>query len=195
MTPFEAYSTYVALKQHFTRPDYNFKKYNGKLKLTLASFEKRPDKFFFHKLAKRDDVVDYLVANLTHKDRVNTWIGEIVNDSDSENIYKDWLKRKQSLTYSFKKDLEKIDDLQSAMTVPSNGQPPLFKMYLRGEIAIESLIILLSVTRSFRYWSKNMVDDVIWSHHSLLIQKYECFFEFDHDRCEKIIKEKCLQNM
>ena len=195
MSPFEAYSTYVALKQHFTRPDYNFKKYNGKVRLTVEAFEKRPDKFFFHKLAKRNDVVDYLVANLTHKDRVNTWIGEIVNDSQSEDIYRDWQRRKQSLTYSFRKDLEKVEDLQSVCTVPEGGQPPLFKMYLRGEISMETLIIVLSVTRCFKYWSKNMVDDVIWSHHSLLIQKYESFLEYDHEKCEKIIKEKCLQNM
>ena len=33
VSPFEAYQTYLALKQHFTRPSYDYFKYNGKVKV------------------------------------------------------------------------------------------------------------------------------------------------------------------
>ena len=32
MTGFEVYKMYLALKQHFTKPDYDFWKYNGKVR-------------------------------------------------------------------------------------------------------------------------------------------------------------------
>ena len=39
MTGFEVYKMYLALKQHFTKPDYDFWKYNGKIRANEKSFE------------------------------------------------------------------------------------------------------------------------------------------------------------
>ena len=64
MNEFECYSTYTALKLHFTT-DYDYFKYNGKHNASVASFEKRTDKRFFKRLAKRNiNIVEYYVANL-----------------------------------------------------------------------------------------------------------------------------------
>ena len=46
---FDAYKTYLALKRHFTS-DYDYFKYNGKVRAGVESFLKRNDKFFFRKL-------------------------------------------------------------------------------------------------------------------------------------------------
>ena len=51
MNEFECYSTYTALKLHFTS-DYDYFKYNGKCNVTLSSFNKRKEKFFFKKLSR-----------------------------------------------------------------------------------------------------------------------------------------------
>ena len=65
MTEFEAYIQFLALKLHFTSEHYDYFKYNGKHNATMASFEKRTDKRFFKRLAKRNiNIVEYYVANL-----------------------------------------------------------------------------------------------------------------------------------
>ena len=53
MTGFEVYKMYLALKQHFTKDNYDYQKYNGKVSASEKSFEERRDRFFFKKLATK----------------------------------------------------------------------------------------------------------------------------------------------
>ena len=43
MNGFDAYKTYLGIKLHFTKKDYDFHRFDGKTKATLESFEKRND--------------------------------------------------------------------------------------------------------------------------------------------------------
>ena len=43
MTPFEVYTTYLAMKKHFTDQKYDFFKYNGKTRSSVGAFNKRRD--------------------------------------------------------------------------------------------------------------------------------------------------------
>ena len=52
MTDYEAYTTYLALKLHFST-DYDFFRYNGKVSASPESFKKRKEKYQFVKLAKK----------------------------------------------------------------------------------------------------------------------------------------------
>ena len=47
MTGFEVYKMYLALKQHFTKSDYDYFKYEGKVRANENSFEQRRDRYFF----------------------------------------------------------------------------------------------------------------------------------------------------
>ena len=51
MTGFEVYKVYLALKQHFTKQEYDYFKYHGKVRANENSFEQRRDRYFFKKLA------------------------------------------------------------------------------------------------------------------------------------------------
>ena len=53
MTGFEVYKMYLALKQHFTKQDYDYFKYRGKVRANEKSFEQRRDRYFFKKLATK----------------------------------------------------------------------------------------------------------------------------------------------
>ena len=112
MTDYEAYKTYCAIKRHFQSPTYDFFKYNGKVRASRSAFEKRNDKYFFAKLAKHKDVIGFLVANFVHGDR---WVGDLVNEQVAEKAYREWLMKKQSITYVFKNDLDKIDNLSNEL--------------------------------------------------------------------------------
>jgi hypothetical protein len=175
MTDFEAYKIYCALKRHFQSPTYDYFKYNGKIKASYSTFEKRPDRYFFTKLAKHKDIVGFLVANFVVADR---WVGDLVNEQVAEKAYKDWLKRKESMSYTFKCDLEKIDDLIGSLKVIDGQHPILFKKYLSKEIGGETLIIINHIQRYFGYWQKNMPTCPIWAEGRNKLQKLSPFVEY-----------------
>ena len=50
---YDAYTLYLGIKLHFYSKDYNFVRYNGKVKADINSFLKRKDKYHFGKLYKK----------------------------------------------------------------------------------------------------------------------------------------------
>ena len=66
--PYDAYVKYLALKSHFSQKNYDYIKYNGKVKAWRTTFETRKDKYFFYKLSKMKDPVEFLIANFIDND-------------------------------------------------------------------------------------------------------------------------------
>ena len=98
MTGFEVYKMYLALKNHFTKPDYDYVKYRGKSRASEKSFEQRNDRYFFKKLATKfsdADMLDYFVANFVCDGK-----GYLRNFS--LDIYQQWKSLQESFTYKFK---------------------------------------------------------------------------------------------
>ena len=102
MSAYECYQHYNALKLHFTKPDYDYFKYNHKSRTSSSAFETRKDKLFFMKLAKHEDPVKYMLSNLVENPKL--WIRDIAYSPEAEKTYQRWLKRNQSFTYMFKED-------------------------------------------------------------------------------------------
>ena len=143
---YDAYTLYLGIKLHFTSKDYNFIKYNGKVKADIKSFLKRKDKYHFGKLFKtyKNELQDFYIANLSIKDQ---WAGDLLNE-DADRVYKDWKKRNQKLFYLFETEVSdqlrkfKIDTLLKV----TNGQHPrLLKAYMRKEISLETLLSLIHI--------------------------------------------------
>ena len=105
--PYDAYVKYLALKSHFSDPKYDFIKYNGKVKAWRTTFETRKDKYFFYKLSKKKDPVEFLIANFVDND--DFYIGDIREDRANQ-VYMDFKKRQQALSYTFKSDLSKLKE-------------------------------------------------------------------------------------
>ena len=103
MTPFDAYKTYLALKNHFSKSNYDYFKYAGKSRASVASFEKRKDKYWFERISRQkndNEIKDFFIANLLEADDPNSvWIGNVIRDGDI--YYKEWIKKQQSLKYLF----------------------------------------------------------------------------------------------
>ena len=175
MTDYEAYKVYCAIKRHFQSTTYDYFKYNGKVKTSYETFDKRPDKYFFAKLAKHKDIVGFLVANFANGDR---WVGDLVNEQVAEKAYRDWLMRKQSMSYVFKNDLDKIDNLIGSLKVIDNQHPVLFKKYLSKEISAETLIIINKIQRFFGYWTKNLKTCIVWQEEKNKLQKLTHFVDY-----------------
>jgi len=176
MTDYEAYKVYCALKRHFQSQTYDYFKYNGKVRTSYATFEKRPDKYFFSKLAKHKDIIGFLAANFVNGDR---WVGDLVNEQVAEKAYRDWLMRKQSMSYVFKNDLDKIDNLIESLKVVDNQHPALFKLYLAKEVSAETVIIINKIQRFFGYWTKNLKNCIVWQEEKNKLQKLAPFVDYD----------------
>ena len=187
MSAFECYKEYLALKNHFSSPNYDYFKYNGKLKVNAASFNSRKDKLFFQKLAKHSDVHNFLVANLSRNSKA--WIKELAYSDDAEKVYKDWLKRNQSLTYLVKNELSQLNpNFNENFTISNNSPHPyLLKMYLGGHITLETMCILLSITKAKKHWDSKLEYDPVYQDVKLKIEKYTPFIKYDKEKVKTIV--------
>jgi hypothetical protein len=134
----------------------------------------------------------FLVANFYYGD---VWVGDLVNEQIAEKQYREWLKHKESLSYIFKSDLGKIDDLKEEMKVVDNQHPPLLRRYLSKEITAETLIIIDAVQNKclFKYWSTRLKDPVWETVRNKLI-KLSPFVQFEEDKYKSMltdIQEQC----
>ena len=192
MAPFDAYKTYLALKNHFTKNNYDYHKYQGKVRANLDSFYKRKDRFWFEKLSRNktdQEVIDFFIANFIHVDDPSSlWIGSIIHDGDTH--YKDWQKRIQSLSYIFKEESEKLfkDHKFEQVFDCSKSHPVLLKTFLGGKISLETMVIYDRIFLYGKNFDKKLKDPV-WETVSLKMKKYSPFIHIDVFRYRKILKE------
>ena len=192
MSPFETYQHYLSLKNHFTNPKYDFFKYGAKTRASMASFNKRRDKYWFEKTSRKysdKEVVDFLVSNFVSTDNPqNLWIGEIINSG--ERKYADWMKRQQSLTYLFKEQSNELlsqNELENLFDC-SKGHPQILKRFLSGSISLETLAIYEIIFHFSKNFDKKL-NDPVWESVSLKIRKYIPFLNIDVFNHKKILKE------
>jgi len=192
VTPFETYQHYLSLKNHFTNPKYDFFRYGAKTRATVASFNKRKDKYWFEKTSRKysdNEVVQFLVSNFISADNPqNLWIGEIINSG--ERNYAEWMKRQQSLTYLFKEQMNELlseNELENVFNC-SKGHPPILKKYLAGDVSIENVVICEKIF-SFREKFDKKLDDPVWETVSLKIKKYIPFLNIDVFHYKKLLRK------
>lgn len=193
MTPFEAYSKYEAIKLHFSNDDYDFFKYHGKTRINQQSFNNRSDKIFFQILAKKykdEEYENFLVANFLHDSA--SWVRELTADTAKE-IFTQYQKKMQSLSYNFKQELEfafnKYSDPNELLIVKNGNYPMLFAMYKNGDISLETIIILDMILGFIPMWNRRINDTIIWPRVYRKITKYRPFLSIDLDKYKKIAKD------
>lgn len=183
--PYEVYVKYLALKSHFSDLNYDYFKYNGKVKAWRSTFDTRKDKYFFYKLSKKKDPIEYLVANFIGSN--DFYIGDIRAD-ESDQVYMDYKKRKEALSYVFKSDLSKLkESFNDNIIVPNNEHPYLLRLYMRGDICIETLTLINKCVKIFNYWDKELKDDIMWPDIKLKAIKYDPFMSVDINKYREII--------
>jgi len=179
MTGFDCYRTYLAFKNHFTRDKFDYFKYGGKTNVSMSTFNKRKDRYFFEKMSrqKKDgEIVDYFTAIFSQcDDPQKMWIGEIIESGDKN--YAEWQKKVQSLGYIFKQEMQSLcegKEFNSLFECKSGTHPPIVKEYLKKNISIESLIILDAVIK-FKKNLDKILDDFVWETVGLKMNKYRPF--------------------
>jgi hypothetical protein len=186
MTGFEAYKMYLGIKSHFANNTYSYVKYQGNVRANEHSFNKRNDRYFFEKLSKQPDLLNFLVANFLEGD---IWVRDLFND-ESQERYANWQRRVQSLSYNFQNELSQIsEDFKGYFVVNSGQHPKLLKQFRHGNISIETLTILNDLINFFPYWDKKISDNIIWPKTRDKCLNYSEFIKYDKSKMKKIIKD------
>lgn len=186
---FFLYTTYLALKNHFTTDTYDYFKYEGQVRQNLESFEKRKDKHMFYKLARMKNAEEILLANMVKKP--TTYIYDLVENEESISVYKNWKKRQESLSYVFKTEIGKLDDEFKSNFKVRNGQyPNVIKLYLQDEISLETVVILTDFIQCIPYWNANISDTLVWPDINRSINKYRGFLDYDVEKIKKILLDR-----
>ena len=192
MMPFDAYKCYLAMKNHFTKDNYDYQKYRGKVRATNQAFYKRKDRFWFEKFARQKndkEVEEFFVSNFVYTTDPGTmWIGEMIKEGEIRYI--DWKKRIQSLSYIFKEEVNSLFDEKQLNEVfdCSKGHPIILRSYLGKKTSLETLVICDIIFGYRKNWDQKL-NDPVWETVSRKIKKYRPFLNIDVPHYKKILKE------
>ena len=188
MHAYDLYVYYLALKRHFTT-EYDYFKYNGKVKASQQAFENRKDKFHFYKLAKRKDAKQFILANMMFNPTL--WIGDLIDNNKAEDVYSEWNRKQQTLSYVFLNDLSELnDDFNSNLVVKEGQHPRLLELYNMRKVSVETLIIIDDLVKNFSYWDKKIVDPIIFPQIKRSVEKIRPFFTYDKSKMKQTLLER-----
>lgn len=193
-TPYECYTIYLALKQHFSNENYDFFQYNGKVRTSIKTYNKRNDRYFFEKLSRKYDkqeIIEYFVASfIMAPDPGNLWIGDL--RTKGEENYNTWKANTSSLTYRFNEELKSLTEskhLYECVKFIDNKHPQIIKAFLRNEVSLETLFILEDIL----HFMKSSDYDPILKLIEFKIKKYRPFFEYNKPYFIEQMKTICFQ--
>jgi len=197
---FEIYKVYLAVKLHFTSKNqsYDFHKHGGRTTAKLATFTKRRDRYFFHKLSKsynNTTIVDYFVSNFVTN--TNLWVGDIIGHSGDEN-YKEWSKRIEALHYYYEQDIDYLLERMTAndmrfddiFTSKDGQHPPIVKMILSKKISVETFVILEDILSFAKRLDKEISETVLWPKLHDRMVRYRPFLKFNITKYKVTLRKK-----
>jgi len=141
---FKAYKYYMAIKLHFTSPKYNVFVTRGHVKGTYDAFAGRNDRMLFEKLARQypndRECIQYIASNFMYGNS-----NVVYHTDESLANYKEYLRRKQSLTHIFTNDLHTIIDSGAHYEFSGLKIPDVLQLLMAKRITLETVVILNSI--------------------------------------------------
>ena len=190
---------YYAIRLHFTT-NYDFFKYRGKTR-KFGDLDSKRGKNFIFRLEKKygNEFANFLVCMFASIKKEDVRL-ECLITSENEKIYDKWKTRMQSLPYHFEQDLNFLKDLDVSFNdlfkcsvirngIKSKSHPLILKHYIKGDVNLETLIIIDIVLGYFTHWDSVMGDDFLWKELHFKIKKYKPFLSSSKDRYKEILKK------
>lgn len=190
-TGYGAYVVFVTVRTHFRSPTFDMFKHR-KVKANKQTYEKRPDKWFFDKVAKEytdRELADFFISNRLED---KNYVTELLEEDAVINFTK-YRARRQSLSYMFSQDLNKIFEhgIYKPFEIVEGEYPYIVTLYLRKVITPETMVILQDFIPFFEKFDKHLgKNDIIWSKIALKLRRYKPFLKYDREKFKAILKEK-----
>ena len=196
----DVYRTYLAFKQHFSNPNFDFFQYDGKVKAKEETYQSRTDFWFFETIAKKltdQEVKEYMLSSfISAENPSKVWIGDIKRSGKDRWLA--WQKLQSSLGYVVKQDLDAVSEYMEEERCSFNnlfetmgGHPPLLKLYIKRRINLETLVVLDMVLGYMVNWDSRLRDP-LWEQLSFKIKKYKPFLSINTTKYKLLIKESFL---
>jgi len=181
MNGYQAYCLYNSIRLHFSQEKYDAFKYNFRANLKLSAFEKRRDRYFFEKIARRysneDDLKLFFVDNIMSD---ISWIGDMNHD-----LHKKRDSYRQSLYYNFEKEIKLIRanaykynlDFDGVCKTSSNKSDNLLlNLYMSQQLSADTLVIIDHLVGFIKSLKSELRDPLGITQSTLLtLKKYQPF--------------------
>ena len=192
--PVRCYQLYLSVKTHFTTEKYDCIKHNGRVAhASFEQFERRKDRALFSYAAKKfenpQQAASYFVANFIENNDYP------IEDFDKGwNNYMKWQKIRQSMTKTFKDDLDFLEffleenDIEFEDILFENSTlPPLYTLAKTGKISYPTITILDKYADFIPVWNKQFP---VWKKEFLRVQKLGSFLKIDEAKYFNLIQER-----
>lgn len=197
MQPWDAFLLYNSLNLHFNTDGYDAIKYNFKTSARQKSFLARKDQFFFDKMAKlyptKEKLIGFYVSNFVKHGKISTF-GDFNKLIDTE---KEWNRRMDSMSYTFGQELDKLVDYCERsgkkfddLLVPNGNTVPVANLYTRGEISLETVVILNQLTNFMNHANEVVSETIFWPNFYRKVYKYNPFVRVDVKKFRAIVLSK-----
>ena len=196
----DIYRTYLAFKQHFSNPKFDFFQYDGKVKAKEETYQQRSDFWFFETLARKltdQEVKEYMLASFVSAENpTKVWIGDIRRNGKDHWLV--WQKLQSGLTYAFEQDCHRLAEFMEKNKYSFNnlfetmgGHPPLLRLFIKRQVCLESIVVLDMILGFMKDWDTNLRDP-LWEQLSFKIKKYKPFLSINTTKYRPIIKKVFL---
>jgi hypothetical protein len=174
--PIAGYRLHQSIKLTLCSPKFNMFK-NGLVKINPATFDKRRDRYLYRNITSKlnsKEVSYYFLANCLAGNNYSlaNFSGEGLQN------YKDFIKRKDSLSYNFENELSnaalEVDNLAEIFDLSNNNVPLIVSYYLGGIVSLETLCLIQ--LHCFDVLGLEY-SDYIWNTKKEFIKKVLLFFE------------------
>ena len=194
VTPYEVYQKYLSLKQHFNKKDYDYFKFQGRVRANESSFEKRKDKHHFIRLSKiykDEELTKFFVSNfVVSKD---LWVGNATSAEGRQN-YIAWKAKIQSLPYVFENEVEAMFDenenFNDIFNVDDGQHPPIVRHVFGNEVSLETFVVLDSILNFTSKFNENIEETVIWPELYSMCNNYAPFVVVNKQKYVDILKKQ-----
>ena len=194
VTPYEVYQKYLSLKQHFNKKDYDYFKFQGRVRANESSFEKRKDKHHFIRLSKiykDEELTKFFVSNfVVTKD---LWVGNATSAEGRQN-YIAWKAKIQSLPYVFENEIEVMFDenenFNDIFNVEDGQHPPIVRHVFGNEVSLETFVVLDSILNFTSNFNEEIEESVIWPELYSMCNNYAPFVVVNKQKYVDILKKQ-----
>lgn len=190
----DTYMLFLALKSHFTRDNYDFHKYHGKVKASRDSFLGRKDQYQFQKLSRicdSEEMLAYIVANLSESP--DLWVGDLLKE-EAMTRFRTFNKVHQSFTHTFEADLDKllkvVDDPKDIFRVPEDGYPVIIDAMMSGDISMQTVAVMNDFIPFLKKFDEKVSDDILWPKLSSRIRKLRPFLTYNKGKIIEVLTQK-----
>ena len=102
MHGYDVYRTYLAMKQHFSNPKFDFFQYDGKVNVKESTYQARNDFYFFETIARKYTPMEIremlLACFLYSANPAKVWVGDVKRQGKDK--WNQWQKVNQALQYN-----------------------------------------------------------------------------------------------